>query len=181
MECLTSGSFAQDLLAAANKEHKFNPAAKEMEACRSKISSLDGQLSLLAERLVSLPASISPAPIYAQMEKLQKMKSEAERALAEISAQRMVIDPPAELKDFQLFLATLKGWLKKSDKPHIRARIVRTLIKKIVVSETSVDMHFFVGESYVQIFLGEMNSKKRKAMGVDKVAAADSGAENECR
>jgi site-specific DNA recombinase len=180
-ECLTSESFAQDLLAAANREHKFNPAAKELEAHRSKISSLDSQLSLMAERLVSLPASVSPAPIYAQMEKLQKMKAEAERALAEISSQRLVVDPPAELKDFELFLATLRGWLKKTDKPHVRALIARTLIKKIVVSETSVDVHFFVGESYVQIFLGGMNSRKRKGAGADAMAAEDSGAENKKR
>ncbi len=162
IECLTADSFAKELLTAANKEHRFNPAAKEMEGHRHKVTSIEGQLSLMAERLVSLPASVSPAPIYSQMEKLEKMKAEAERALTEISSKRVMIDPPAELKDFQIFLSTLKSWLKKSDSPNVRALIARTLIKKIVVSEVSVEVHFFIGETYVQIFLGEVDKRKKK-------------------
>ena len=70
---------------------------------RHKVTSIEGQLSLMAERLVSLPASVSPAPIYSQMEKLEKMNAEAESALNEISSKRAMIDPRAELKDFQIF------------------------------------------------------------------------------
>jgi site-specific DNA recombinase len=177
IECLTADSFANDLLGAANKEHRYNPAAKEMEGHRHKVNSIESQLSLMAERLVSLPASVSPSPIYSQMEKLEKMKAESERALSEISSKRVMIDPPAELKDFQIFLSTLRSWLKKSDNPNVRALIARTLIKKIVVSDVSVDVHFFIGETYVQIFMGEVDKRKKKSVGMTEMVA-DSGAED---
>ena len=44
------------------------------------------------------------------------------------------------------------------------------------MSEASVEVHFFIGETYVQIFLGEVDKRKKKSVGTTGMVA-DSSAE----
>ena len=69
MNLLLDEKFTVDLLNATKRPHKLNPSSKELEGLTHTIFNVDRQLDLLAERLASLPQSISTTPIYRQCKK----------------------------------------------------------------------------------------------------------------
>jgi site-specific DNA recombinase len=123
-EVMMSEKVAGELLSEALKTHRRNPESKEAERCRQTVFSVDQQLETLAERLSSLPATISPTPIFKQMEKLEGIKNTAQSKLTQLDRAGATVDEPAELKDYRLFLATLREILKVSDCPNTRAYIL---------------------------------------------------------
>ena len=171
--------FAQELLASARRAHQLNPGSKEAEKYNHVTFNVDRQLEVLAERLSSLPQSISPTPIYKQMEKLEEKKREAQSKLAEMQSSGFVKDEPCELQDFQRFLKAISEILRRDDNLKVRQKVIRYLVHKINVLPDGFEVHFKVGESYVKIFLikldhGETQQKKAQALsdslglGLDK-------------
>ena len=161
VELLTSEKIAGALLDEAVKSHRRNPGSKEAEKCRQTVFSVDQQIETLAERLSSLPATISPTPIFKQMEKLEGIKNEAQSKLTQLDKAGATVDLPAELKDYKLFLASLREILKESDCPKTRTYIVRQLVKSVQVSPEAVFINFMTGTSYVRQFLERESGQAR--------------------
>ncbi len=107
----------------------------------------------MAARLASLPATISATPIFAQMEKHERMKRQAESTLAKLEALGATTDEPAEIKDYLLFLKSIRDFLKNSDSPKVRTFIVRTLVKRIHYTPEAVYVNFMTARTYVDRLL----------------------------
>ena len=152
-------TFAEELLKEARKVHSQNPGSKEVEKCNHVIFSVGQQLERMAERLLSLPMTISPTPIYHQMEKLEGHRREAEIRLAKLKDAGVLKDPPAEMRDFRIFLESVRDILKNSDESKLRAKVVQALVRKIVVNQDGFEIHFKVGETYIKIFLNETENQ----------------------
>lgn len=151
-------NFVSELLISAKNAHRQNPASKEVEKFNHIIFNMDRQLDVMAERLSSLPQTISPTPIYKQMEKLEEKKREAQNRLTEMHSTGFVQDEPCELQDFQKFLKALSDLLRRDDNIKIRQKIIRHLVHKINIIEDGFEAHFKVGETYVKVFL--LNQKE---------------------
>lgn len=162
-------NFAKELLISARRAHQLNPGSKEAEKHNHVVFNVERQLEIMAERLSTLPESISPTPIYKQMEKLEEKKREAQNALAQMQSSGFVRDEPCELQDFQRFLKAVSGILRQDDNLKMRLKVIRYLVHKINVLDDGFEVHFKVGESYVKIFLirfaqGENYNRKAKAL-----------------
>ncbi len=155
-------SFAKELLQYAKRAHVLNPGSKEAQKCNQVIFNVDRQLEVLAERLASLPESISPTPVYKQMEKLEEKRRDAQTKLSRMQSDGFVKDEPAALGDYQLFLKAVSDLLKSDQNFKFRIKIIRFLVHKILIIPEGFEVHFKVGESYVKIFLvkyGELDGK----------------------
>ncbi len=165
MNLFSEEKFAQELLNSAKRAHLHNPGSKEAEKYNHIVFNVDRQLEVLAERLSSLPQSISPTPVYKQMEKLEEKKKEAQSKLAKMQSEGVIKDEPCELQDFQRFLKAVSEILRRDDNLKIRQRVIRLLVHKINIIPDGFEVHFKVGESYVKIFLirhesGKIQEKK---------------------
>lgn len=155
IDVMTSESVAKALLGESKKSHLRNPESKEAEKCKQVVFSVDRQLETLAERLSALPSTISPTPVFRQMEKLEGIKREAQSKLAQLDQGGSAIDAPAELNDYVLFLATLRALLKGSDCPRTKTFVLRKLLKNVVVTPEAVLVNFLTGTNYIQRFLAQ--------------------------
>lgn len=166
---ISEEQFAKELLISARRAHQLNPGSKDAEKYNHVVFNVDRQLEVMAERLATLPQSISPTPIYKQMEKLEERKKEAQSKITELQSSGFIKDEPSELQDFQRFLKAIGGLLQSDDNPKIRLKIVRFLVHKVNVIPDGFEAHFKVGESYVKIFLikfenGERQKKKAQTL-----------------
>lgn len=152
--------FAEEILKEAKKFHLLNPGSKEIEKSNQEIFSVDRQLELLAERLASLPHTISPAPIYKQMEKLEERKFKAQDRIAALRESGVMRDEPAEMRDFEKFTQSLKAILESEDSLKVKAKVIQALVSKIVVMREGLEIFFKVGESYVKLFTKPETEKK---------------------
>jgi len=89
-------------LSEAKRAHQLNPGSKELEKLNHVIFNVERQLEVLAERLATLPQSISPTPVYKQMEKLEERKLIAQRRASEMQSKGIIKDEPVGLRDFKL-------------------------------------------------------------------------------
>ena len=101
----------------------------------------------MAERLSELPRTVSPKPIFNQMEKIEKFKTESELRLKETKKNNLVLEKPAELRDLKLFLNAGRELFDKAENPEAVAKIIKRLISKIEVGVGSLKIYFFVGSN----------------------------------
>ncbi len=144
---LTSDDFAKGLIEEANKLFSNNTVHKEIERIKSNLTGYQAQLEALAEWLSELPKAVSSKPIFNQMEKIERHKHEAEKKLQETKMTNLVLEKPAELKDFRLFLNALRELFDKADRPEVIAKIIKRLVAKIEVGVDSLKIYFFVGSN----------------------------------
>ena len=85
-EFVTNPIFMKKVLEEVRKHHESNPLRRDMERFKAKIFGINSQIEALSERLAELPKSVSAAPIYLQMEKLERIKKEYEESLLELKA-----------------------------------------------------------------------------------------------
>jgi len=112
----------------------------------------------LAERLSQIPKSISPTPIFRQMEKLEQTKLEIETRLADVQSDRTISDKPITYDDFASFRKALNALLERENDPIVRAQIIEKLISRVDVSPTEVTIHFHVGKNHLNEELGGESS-----------------------
>lgn len=145
---LSSPEIAKSLIDQAQKEHGSQGQVKEKDQLRARVREADEQLEALAEHLTQIPKGVSPAPIYAQMQKVETKKSEAAEKLNELDRD-VRTDEPVGIRDYQEFLSTLKTLLTLSDSGNFKAQLVKWLMAKIEVLPNSFRLHFYVGKNHV--------------------------------
>ena len=112
----------------------------------TRISTVTQQIEVLAERLAELPKSISAAPIYSQMEKLQAVKAEEEARLRGLRSEQKIHDLPAELTPYE---ALLRGLHQLKDES-TRTKIIEALIHEVEITPEGFRLHYYVGKNHVE-------------------------------
>jgi hypothetical protein len=98
---------------------------------------------VLAERLSILPKSLSPEPIFKQMEKLQTLKIEEEARMQ--SAVKKTRQVPAEIEVYEKFLEVIRNLKDKNDLGFLKAKIIKALVHRIEIGADSLKIHYRVG------------------------------------
>lgn len=143
LKLLTSQDFAKRLFNKTQQISEDNKDQKEMDRLKAKVQGLRGQLDTLAERLSELPKSVSAAPIFKQMEVIERQKEQTEALLAQLKANLSTSGKPAELKNFLLFTKRLKT-LFKNGSPEVKEKIIKRFIHKVEVDKEAVTLHYIV-------------------------------------
>lgn len=150
LKVLSIDEICKEIFDEAFKSFKTNPGSKEAERYRQTVFSVEEKLETLGERLASLPSTISPTPVYKQMEKLEDLKREAQQSLGRLESGGAAVGVPVELKSYKVFREALLSLLKQSDSPKIKAQIARYLIRWIKVHPDGLDINWAFGDGYVK-------------------------------
>jgi site-specific DNA recombinase len=187
IKVLTNESVAEDLMKEATRSHRLNPGSREAERCRQTIFSVDEKLETLSERLATLPKTVSPAPIYKQMEKLEELKKEAQGKLGRLENGGVAVGMPTELRSYNVFREKLKNYLENDPSDEIKAQIARYLIRWVKVHQDGFDINWAFGDGYVKCVLAsweDMESagkaeilNKKRAEGFSSSPIATHGVE----
>ena len=132
-DLLTQSSFAKELIQEANEAHEKGSAKKQIDRLKSLLYGYNSQLEALAERLSELPKTISPKPIFQQMEKLENLKAETVKDIKAFVEDGHSSEKPVELKEYQSFLKHLKTLFLESGDKELQERIIKRIIKKVLV------------------------------------------------
>lgn len=147
-EMLSSSTTASEILRIAEERQRNDGRLQALRRARARVGELDGQIEVLAERLASLPKTISPDTIYKQMERLQLVKSEAEASLEtlKVRSEGQVV---AAIESYEQLLS-LARQVKENALPEESQRAVakalRALIQKIEVMPEGFRLHVLVGD-----------------------------------
>lgn len=138
---------SEDIAAEAKRIHAEKSSSAEIAKHRAKIRYIESQLEALAERLSELPKSISAAPIYQQMEKLEKQRAgEGERILA-LQTSGGGYEMPVGLTTYRGYLAALN---KLKQNPVAKAQIIEELVHRIDITPDGYRVHYYAGENHVE-------------------------------
>jgi site-specific DNA recombinase len=157
---LTDDKICQELFAEVSKLHKSNPTARESEKYRQTIYSLDEKLETLSERLASLPRSVSPTPVYHQMEKFESLKKEAQERLSRLASDGASLAVPVELSTYAIFRDTLYSLLRQNGSSTMRTQIARYLIRWIKVHPDGFDINWAFGDNYIKCLIASWSHSK---------------------
>ncbi len=176
LEILSDKHFSEKLFERARKVHAGNGSQKEVKRLEAQLTGFNAQLEGLAERLSELPKTVSAAPFYKQMEKIEEKKKEADHLLLKTRADADSINKtPAALEDYWQFVKQLKYVFEYGD-AQIREKIIKRLVQKIEVNPDEVTMHMIVDESVVP---REPKKGSRIFLCAKFKAGLKSGSENE--
>lgn len=147
LEILSDRSFSEKLFERAKKVHAGNGSQKEAKRLEAQLTGFNSQLEGLTERLAELPKTVSAAPFYKQMEKIEEKKKETETLLLK-TREAMDEKTPAVIEDYWQFVKQLKYVFEFGDS-QIREKIIKRLVQKIEVNSDEVTLHMIVDESVV--------------------------------
>jgi len=130
---------------------------------------MNSQIDALSERLAELPKSVSAAPIYKQMERLQLAKDEQEEALARLrgggatSLERIV-----GLESFKDFASHYRSLVLRDIDPNAQKQMIQKFVSKIEVGTDSFKIHFIVDKEHYrkELALKGAGSGFSKGLGV---------------
>ena len=143
------------LIQDANAVHTQAQKSSELHQLRGKIHGLKLRIEGLAERLSELPKTVSAAPIYAQMEKLEGEKARAVMRLSQCEAGSDTHDEPVELSEYREFLKSLNQLARDEKATDSRCKIVQALIHRIEITSEGYEVKFHAGKQYVEGGLAE--------------------------
>jgi len=147
-ELLTRPETAEALLADALKVPEVDGRGPEITRLKEKSRAIQGQLEALAERLAQLPKTVSAAPVFRQMEKLEQAKAEHQARLS-LLERETAYDRPAALADYQRFTAALRSLAHDKDAAETRAQIVQRVLTKVEILPEGYRLYFAVGQGHV--------------------------------
>ena len=160
-ELLGSEKIAKTIVEKALKFHEGNSINKEADSIKRKIYDYERHEAALAQRLAELPTNISAAPIYKQMEQLQKAREQLQTGLMEFNATRGNISQiPIKLADYRAFLEVIQESFERETSAEWRSQLLKRLIQKIEVGTDKIRIHYYIGQNLAQI--GEKTTKKPK-------------------
>lgn len=147
---LSQREFAEEVLARARNKLASDEAQDRLKKAETKIRSTQEQVELLAERLGTLPKSISPETIYRQMEKLQAQKIEDERLFQTLRLDLGGKDSVAEFSEYARFLDAVQKLKDATQADSGRAKVVKALVHKVGVTPGGFKIYFRVGQDKIK-------------------------------
>jgi predicted nucleic acid-binding Zn-ribbon protein len=126
-----------------------HPMRKDIERLKAKIMGVNSQLDALSERLAELPKTLSAAPIYKQMEKLQSYKDEHQQSLEELMAGGQTsLDRIVGLGTFESFANHYRKFITNESDINQRKQLIKKFISKIQLGTDSLNIHFIVDQDH---------------------------------
>lgn len=168
---VTEKSFMKAILEKVRAKHEENPLRKDEERLKAKIFGVNSQIEALAERLAELPRSVSPGPIFRQMERLEEIKRENEEALVILkSTGRTSLDRIISSEKFEDFASHYKAFLNQATVTE-QKQMLQKFIRKVEVGVNSLKIYWIVDEDH---FDRELASKRASSVP-QRGGSSDSG------
>lgn len=143
--------FMKDILNRVREKHEENPHRKDEERLKAKISGITSQIDGLAERLSELPKSVSAAPIYRQMERLEEIKEAHREELQSLKASgRTSLDRVVDLKNFEDFASHFKKFVNEGMDANDLRQMIKKFIHKVEVGTETVKIHWIVDKEHYE-------------------------------
>lgn len=165
---LDSKEFILSLMEKVKALHGQNDEEQERKRLKAKIGGLSSQLDALGERLAILPKSVSPGPLFKQMEKLEAAKKEHQERLLEVKEmnleQRLV-----SLETFESFANQAARTLKETTDFNVRRMILQKFIRRVEIGIDSVKIYWNLDKEFYESELKLKNP--RRETGVLKFSA----------
>jgi site-specific DNA recombinase len=152
---LLSPEMAKAVFSEAKEKAASAKGVNESDKLKRKIGGVKSQIEALAERVGLLPKGIDPGVLFDQLAKLQRLKLDFETELAK-QAIEMPKDQPLAVDDFKAFTKGLRALIEKEDDPVVRGHLIQSLVKRIDVHKTGIDIQFHVGQSYYLREFGDL-------------------------
>ena len=144
---LSNETIAREIVEKSKAIHAERSKNSERDRAKARIQSYATQLELLAERLSQLPKSVSPVPVFKQMEKIEALKQTEQDRLTR-STDSDLMDEPIDLVTYRKFLKQLSQTDQGNNET--RAQIVQKLIHKIEILPEGLRIHFYAGKSRIR-------------------------------
>ncbi|MFN7727669.1 MAG: hypothetical protein ACK5P7_00780, partial [Bdellovibrio sp.] len=139
---------------------------KEIERKQNKIYEINMQLEALSERLGLLPKSVSPKPVFDQMEKLSIQKQSFEEQIKNLKDSRSEHTLPVKIDDFESFRKQIAKLLTDECTPAVKTAIIQKVVHRITIKQEIVEISFHAGESHYlrELELLEITSSGSRAL-----------------
>ncbi|MFN7727706.1 MAG: hypothetical protein ACK5P7_00975, partial [Bdellovibrio sp.] len=139
---------------------------KEIERKQNKIYEINMQLEALSERLGLLPKSVSPKPVFDQMEKLSIQKQSFEEQIKAIKQTEITDNKAVSIEDFETFRKQIAKLLTDECTPAVRTAIIQKIVHRITIKQEIIEISFHAGESHYQreLELLEISSSGSRAL-----------------
>jgi site-specific DNA recombinase len=137
------------LIQDAQKIHETKSSVNDMNRLRRKVRGIEEQIEALAEHLSKVPKGVSPAPLFAQMEKLERLKSEKQGELDALSHSGVFSDVPVAFTSYEAFLSQMRDRLKGPGSEDLKNQVIQRLVHKIEVLESGFRIHYYVGRNHI--------------------------------
>lgn len=162
---LCDSNMMMEMLKRVREKHEENPHRKDEERLKAKTCGITSQIDGLAERLSELPKSVSAAPIYKQMERLEKIKKDHESELQALKATgRTSLDRVVDLNKFDDFASHYRQFVTQEIAPNDLRQMIKKFIHKVEVGTESVKIHWIVDDEHFEREL----ALKRAGLGFKK-------------
>lgn len=150
-ELLSSPEICADLVSEAQKIYETKSDQPEEERLRLKVQAFKLQLEALAERLAMLPKSVSPTPVFKQMEKIEEVCAETEGRLRELerkSGGGPDAEGPVSEEVYREFAKNVAALLPESpdEDPEFCRDLVSRLVQRVEVLPDGVAVHYYAGK-----------------------------------
>jgi site-specific DNA recombinase len=146
---VTNTDFMKTMLAEVRVKHDGNPGQREKERLKAKLYGVNSQIDAVAERLTQLPKSVSAAPIFKQLEKLESAKREIEEGLTKVEILPGGEERLVKVKTFEEFAEHYRKLIDRADH-ETRKSMVQKFVKKIEVGVDSVKIHWIMDQEHYE-------------------------------
>lgn len=173
---LQGETLANQIIEQAHKIHKNNSHVSDCDKLRNKVRGVDDQLSVLAEHLSKIPRTVSPTPIYTQMERLGRMKADLQKEYEKLQFSGDFIDRPASIKDYKSYIKVLCTILHSIALPEEKSALVKALVHRIEVFPDRIKLHFLVSETQIHshlIFFSDKVQRKKSTEVTNNINQKD--------
>lgn len=138
---LDDENFVLSLMDKARLLHDSNDQNAEKKKLKTKLVGFSTQLEALAERIAMLPKTVSPVPLFNQMEKIELQKAEVEEKYLKVKDQNIEarLVPMESLQEFAIFA---RSTLKKTSDFLLKRRIMQKCIHKIEIGVDSIKIYW---------------------------------------
>ena len=155
--------FMKKILEKVKLKHEANPLRKDEERFKAKIFGINSQIEGLAERLAELPITVSAAPIYKQMERLEDIRKENQEALVNLrTTGRTSLDRIVSLEKFEDFANHYQKYLLDATVTE-QKQMLQKFIRKVEVGVDSVKIHWIVDQDHFDRELALKRAGSRSA------------------
>jgi site-specific DNA recombinase len=139
----------RELCEEAKQIHGKHSLTKERERLKAQVYGWNSQLDALAERLSQIPKSVSPTPIFKQMEKLESLKVDGEAKLMDLEKMG-VGKPPVDTETYEAFAKNLRRFVTEDIDNATKARLIESLVHKVEILKAGYKLHFIVTKAHYE-------------------------------
>jgi site-specific DNA recombinase len=177
LKLLEDEKFILELREKVKSIHANDDVVKDGERLKSKLYGLNSQIESLAERLAILPKTISPGPIFKQMEKLELLKNETSTKLMNVKTidleQRLV-----PFETFSEFAGIVKMALTKDDDGTLRKKVLQKFVSRVEVGVDKVRIAWNVDRDHYNreiVYGGDLEKNAAGNLGQKESTPATAG------